>query len=211
MVMPVREDDDLRLGDDLDELEARERPSPARGRLPDPDYVDESPRNQNFASNRKFRAHKTLKMDVPTQISRDELLRLDREYVQNMARLDIQKAYARNLAQARKNAMSWISDRGIGSVGITVEHNGLPQHPLKSFAGEALLIALSNEHHLSTLGRKRRKRSLEQDSNREQNSRNVRPRAADEEPEVGLTRPHKLGGQQEVSLAVTNYILFVAF
>lgn len=182
--------------DDLDDLEPRRR-TPTWGRLPDPDYVDESPNNQNAAPNRKLGARKLLQMDVPTQIGREELLQWDREYLKNMSRSDLQKAYVRDLAQARKNAVAWISDRGIGSVGMGVGISGM-SHPLQLFCGEALLIALSNEPLVPKSGRKRRSR----DEKEEKNERNVRPKITNDVPKVDLG----LEGYQEVSMQEPLFI-----
>jgi DNA-binding transcriptional regulator YdaS (Cro superfamily) len=199
MVTPIGNNGDPQLHNGLD---ARERPSPTWGRLPDPDYVDKSPQNQNAASTRKIRAQKALGVDALTQIRREELRQWDQEYLQKMSRLGIQKAYARGLAQARKNAMSWISGRGIGAVGMGVGLDGV-SHPLESFCGEALLIALSNEQPATKQGRKRSSSGAS-----DEEGRNVRPRITDGELEVGLAHPDGLGGQQEVSDATVSCYLF---
>lgn len=189
--------DDMDL--DLD-LDSHERPSPTWGRLPDPDYVDEASHNRNATANRKLKAHKTLYLDALTQIGRDELIRWDREYLQNMSRLEIQKAYARSVAQARKNATCWVSDRGIGSVGMGIGLGGAP-HPLKSFCGEALLVALSIEQPIAHKGRKRSSDHLEHEE--EPDDRNVRPRITDGEVGTGLTR--RLDGQQVREVATDPF------
>ena len=201
MVTPVGNNFHDNLQRDID-LDARERASPTWGRLPDPDYVDKSPQDRKTGSNRKIRPPRALEMDALTQIGREELLQWDLEYLQNMSRFDIQKANARSLAQARKNATSWISGRGIGSVGTGVGVDGVP-HPLSSFCGEALLIALSNEQPLAEQGRKRSSSSVSHEE-----GRNVRSKITDgAELEVGLAHPDGLGGQQEVSDAFVSCFL----
>ncbi|OKL62519.1 hypothetical protein UA08_02925 [Talaromyces atroroseus] len=190
MVTPVGNNlrDGLQQDDNLD---AREGSSPTWGRLPDPEYVDKSPQDRNAGSNRKIRARKALEMDALTQIARGELLLWDKEYLQNMSRLDIQKAYARSLAQARKNATSWISGRGIGSVGIGLGVDCV-SHPLKSFCGEALIIALSDEQPMTKQGRKRSSSDVSHEE-----GRNVRPKVSHGELEVSVAHPGGPGGQQE--------------
>jgi hypothetical protein len=169
----------------------RKRASPTWGRLPDPDYVDEI-MDENVVSNRKHRSPKTMKLDVLTQISRDELLQWDRDYLENMSRLDVHKANVKGQAQARRNALSWIAGRGIGSVGVGISNYGFA-HPLDSFCGDSLLVALSDEPPVSEQSRKR---SPSHEGDDEGHGRNVRRRVSDDGIEIGLTRPYEIAMQE---------------
>jgi hypothetical protein len=170
------------------------RSSPTWGRLPDPDYVDEE-MEENIVSNRKHRTPKTMKLDVLTQISRDELLQWDRDYLENMSRLDGQKANAKSQIQARKNAAAWIVGRGIGAVGSIGNHGFT--YPLESFCGDSLLVSLSDE---PPVNEQTRKRSSSHEEDDEGHARNVRRRVSNDGVEIGLTRPYDLA-MQEVGIA----------
>lgn len=179
--------------DDVHQNDAQERqePSPTWGRLPDPDYVDET-MEENVVSNRKHRSPKTIKLDALTQISRDELLQWDRDYLDKMSRLEAQKANMKSQAQARKNAASWVAGHGIGSVGMSIGNHGFT-HPLESFCGDSLLAALSNE---PPPNEQPRKRSSSHEEDDEGHGRNVRRRVSDDGVEVGLTRSYELAMQE---------------
>ncbi|EED15426.1 Rad21/Rec8 N terminal domain protein [Talaromyces stipitatus ATCC 10500] len=180
------------------DAEERGRPSPTWGRLPDPDYVDRS-RNQNASSSRKRRAQNMLQNDVLTQISRDELLQWDQEYLQHMSRLDAQRANAKGLARARKNAAAWITGRGIGSVGLGIGVNGLT-HPLESFCGDSLLAALSSEPPTNDARKRSSREAVSEDE--EGHDRSVRRRISDAGVEVGLSHPDQLAMQEDVELGL---------
>lgn len=180
--------------DDVQQSDAQERKrsSPTWGRLPDPDYVFDETMEENVVSNRKHRSPRTMKLDVLTQISRDELLQWDRDYLENMSRLDAQKANAKGQAQARKNAASWIAGRGIGSVGVGMGNHGFA-YPLESFCGDSILAALSEEPPVSEQARKRSSSHEEDDGGL---GRNVRRRVSDDGVEIGLTRAYELAMQE---------------
>ena len=167
----------------------RKRPSPSWGRLPDPDYVDEA-LDEKIVPNRKHRSPKSLKLDSVTQISRDELLQWDRDYLEHMTRLDIQKAGAKCQAQAKKNAISWVTGRGIGSVGTSMGNRGF-DHPLKSFCGDSLLAALSDEPPVNEQTRKRSSSYEEGDDH----TRNVRQKFSNEGLESSAY-PYELARQE---------------
>lgn len=198
--------------DDVQESDAQERkrPSPTWGRLPDPDYVDEN-MDQNAVSSRKHRSPKTIKIDPLTQISRDELLRWDHEYLENMSRLEVQKANVKSQAQARKNAASWITGRGIGSIGMGLGDHGLG-HPLETFCGDSLLVALSDEPLVIDRSRKRGSSEVLHEEDEEGHDRNVRRRVSDDGVEVGLARSHELAMQEVsckcflISMALTLFL-----
>ncbi|GAM37642.1 Arg5,6 homolog [Talaromyces pinophilus] len=172
------------------------RSSPTWGRLPDPDYVDEE-MEENIVSNRKHRTPKTMKLDVLTQISRDELLQWDRDYLENMSRLDGQKANAKSQIQARKNAAAWIVGRGIGAVGSIGNHGFT--YPLESFCGDSLLVSLSDE---PPVNEQTRKRSSSHEEDDEGHARNVRRRVSNDGVEIGLTRPYDLAMQEDVEIGL---------
>ena len=183
--------------DEVRQSDAQERKqsSPTWGRLPDPDYVDEI-MEENVVSNRKHRSPRTMKLDLLTQISRDELLQWDHDYLESMSRLDGQKANAKSQAQARKNAVAWIVGRGIGAVGMSIGNHGFA-HPLESFCGDSLLVALSDD---PPVNEQTRKRSSSHEEDDESHGRNVRRRVSDDGVEIGLTRPYELA-MQEVGIA----------
>lgn len=179
------------LNDVQSDAQDHQQPSPTWGRLPDPDYVDETIED-NLVSNRKHRSPKTMKLDLVTQISRDELLQWDRDYLDIMSRLGVQRANAKGQAQARKNAASWVAGHGIGSVGMSFGNHGFV-HPLESFCGDSLLAALSDEPQVNE---KPRKRSSSPEEDDEGHGRNVRRRVSDDGVQVGLTHLYELGMQE---------------
>lgn len=179
--------------DDIQQTDAQEhkRPSPNWGRLPDPDYVDEA-EEENVVSNRKHRSPKKMKLDSLTQISRNELLQWDRNYLEKMSRFDAQKANLKAQAQAKTNAVSWIAGRGIGSVGMSIGSHGFA-HPLEQFYGNSLLVALSDEPPVNDATHKRKSRLDEDD---EGYGRNVRRRVSDDGFEISPTRPYVVTMQE---------------
>lgn len=125
-------------------------------------------------------------MDVHTQISNAELARWNEEYLSNMSNASTQKKHHRDTTQAKKNALSWVIGRGIGSVGLSL---GLfrADHPLQSFCSEQLLEALAGEYGHGSPDRKRR---FDDDGGHEDGERRVRARS---EPELELARGDEPG------------------
>lgn len=174
---------DITDGLQSNEQEEHEKQSPTWGRLPDPDYVEEST-DHNTRLHRKQRSQKLVQKDVLTQISRDELLVWDQQYLQMMSRLDFRKSSAKSSVQARKNAVSWIFGHGIGGIGTVTSFDGA-SHPLESFCGDALLTALSDSLP-PTLTRKR-SASGNVSGDEELLRRNLRRRLSEDGLEMGMT------------------------
>lgn len=184
--MVLQEDDLIHV----DELDPHDSPPPTSGRLPDPDYIEGNARSKNAAHSRKQRGLRKIQLDVNTQISQAELVQWEQEYLQNMSVAEKQKSYARLVAQARKNATLWVSGCGIGSVGLGVGGSGV-SHPLQSFCGEQLLVALSDGDGDSESEQGRKRGSSEIDQDEIDGSRRVRRRTS--EVEMGLARENEAG------------------
>ncbi|KAH8705629.1 hypothetical protein BGW36DRAFT_457046 [Talaromyces proteolyticus] len=165
------------------ELEARDSPPPTSGRLPDPDYINNQETGENASHGRKHKAPKKVQVDINTEVCKAVLVQWEQEYLRNMSLADKLRAHSKQLIQAKRNATFWVSDCGIGSVGLGLGVSRMP-HPLQPFCGEQLLAALS-----SNTG----KRSSDEAGNDELDvTRRVRQRA-DDEVEKGLSRPNGMG------------------
>jgi meiotic recombination protein REC8, fungi type len=148
-------------GDELDILPPGE-PFPKRGRLPDPDYrVD----NHEAALRPKRRANKALERDEQQELLNADLAKWNNEYSHNMLVARKQKRQHRLPMQAKKNAILWVFNQGIGSVGLGVGSSRLT-HPLHCFSGEQLLDTLCTREARSA-GRKRSHNVHERESSEE--------------------------------------------
>lgn len=169
-----------------------ERPSPRSCRLSDPEYVEaveETSETRNVGMSRKKRACKKVESDEHPQISRDQLVRLEDEYLQNMSLASKQKMHNKDLTQAKKNAHFWVVGGGIGSVGMGLGVSRT-SHPLQEFCGDHLLDALCGQNISDDTGRKRGL-SFDDDDVSSDEGRRVRPRV-DEEIETDLPRGDEL-------------------
>lgn len=178
-------DDSIQVGEDANDS-AHNRTSPTWGRLPDPEYVEET---HNAPVGRKRRGARMVAMDEQSQIGRVELAQWQSEYLRNMSLASKQRNRNKCLAQAKKNASSWVMDHGIGSVGRGL---GLSRasHPLRSFCGEELLAALGAERSDFQHGRKR---SFDDyDYNASEDGRRVRARENEGEVELDFGRGAEL-------------------
>jgi meiotic recombination protein REC8, fungi type len=150
-------------------------PFPNRGRLPDPDYREEfgaTSETYEAAMRPKIRANKFIERDEPQELLNADLVKWNNEYLHNMFVARKQKQQNKLSVQAKKNAILWVLDQGINSVGLGV---GISQetHPLHCFSGKQLFETLCGRQVRST-GRKRSYSLLEGESGDE--GRRVRTR-----------------------------------
>lgn len=167
------------------ELDPRDSPPPTYGHLPDPYYVEGNARSENASYGRKQRSSRKIQLDVSTQIPGAELARWDEEYLHNMSLAEKQKSYSRAVAQAKKNAIQWVSGWGIGSIGLGPV-GLIVSHPLQSFCGKQLLATLSDGYGDSESEQGRKRQCSEVDQDDADSLRRVRRRTS-EEVEMGLT------------------------
>lgn len=144
---------------------------------------ESSPDLAEASHRRKRSAMKELQMDVTMEVRNAQLTQWNNEYVENMTEVSKHKERSRLQAQARKNALFWVSGIGIGGIGLGLGSSHL-QTPLGQFGGELLLEAVTGVR--SDMAGKKRDR--EGDGNEDDQSvsegRRVRSRQ-DDDDQVG--------------------------
>ncbi len=145
----------------------------ARGEESSPDLAEASHR-------RKRSAMKELQMDVTMELRNSELTQWNNEYVGNMTEVSKHKERSRLQAQARKNALFWVSGIGIGGIGIGLGSSHL-ETPLGQFGGEMLLEAVTGVRS-DAAGKKRdREGDGDEDDQSVSEGRRVRSRQDDDD------------------------------
>lgn len=169
---------------------------PKRGRLPDPDYIEETaqiPQRKRLA--------RILVIDERNQLRNADLAQSNYEYLDNMAAASRQKEQYKMMVQARKNASFWVFGQGIGYVGVGLGVSRI-EHPLSCFSGKELFHVIQGES--SSEGRKRSHGSPE---GSESDRKNKRVRRREDEEEIGRGEDFDFGdrGAYEVR-AVTIFL-----
>ncbi|KAL1863645.1 hypothetical protein Plec18167_000741 [Paecilomyces lecythidis] len=157
---------------------------PKRGRLPDPDYIEETAQMPP-----RKKVARILVVDEHNQLRNADLAQSNYEYLENMAAASRQKEQYKTLVQAKKNAAFWVFGRGIASVGVGLGISHV-EHPLSAFSGEKLLGTIQAE-----IPSGRGKRSHVSDSESDNGSRRVRRRGDD--GEIGRAHGFELGDRAE--------------
>ncbi|KAI9839715.1 MAG: hypothetical protein M1837_002062 [Sclerophora amabilis] len=127
---------------------------------------------------RKRKAPKVLEMDLVTELRNVDLAAWNDDYVESMTSLSRKKQVHKAPGLAKKNAIFWVLNSGIGGVGAGIGQSKLPG-PLKMFFGPRLLESFSLDAR-GTAERKR-ERSEEGESETESEGRRVRARGDDGE------------------------------
>lgn len=131
------------------------------------------------APQRSQARQKIMQVDNPAELSNRHLSDWNMNYLSNMTAAKASLSTRISQLQARKNAMYWVLDQGIGGVDTNFG-NDVEPHPLAIFSGHALLDALTGD--CESVNSRKRSRTLSLEGDDEQ-QRNVRART--EEQEVG--------------------------
>ncbi|KAJ9295114.1 hypothetical protein DTO271G3_6284 [Paecilomyces variotii] len=158
---------------------------PKRGRLADPDYIEET------AQMPPKKVARILVVDERNQLRNADLAQSNYGYLENMAAASKQKEQYKNLVQAKKNAAFWVFGQGIASVGVGLGISRV-EHPLSCFSGEQLFDIIQGE---GFSGRGKRSRGSTEDSESDSDSRRVRRRR--DEGELGRGDGFQLGEAAE--------------
>ncbi|KAI5291189.1 hypothetical protein KEM54_005973 [Ascosphaera aggregata] len=102
-----------------------------------------SAKEQQKRSPRK-RTFRCLETDLRPELRNSHLLEWNEEYLRNMARAKRMKILHKQLGDARRNAATWVLERGLGDVGSKIGEFGY-DHILEMYAGGRLLDKLSKE------------------------------------------------------------------
>ncbi|KAI9787869.1 MAG: hypothetical protein M1835_002624 [Candelina submexicana] len=131
---------------------------------------------------RKRQAPKGIQTDLIMELRNAELTQWNNEYVENMTEITEKKTRSKLQAQAKKNALFWISGIGIGGIGSGLGSSYL-HTPLKQFVGEVLLGAITGV--ATNLAGKKRDRGNERGGDADEKSvsegRRVRSRQDDDD------------------------------
>ncbi|KAI9752443.1 MAG: phosphomevalonate kinase [Chaenotheca gracillima] len=93
---------------------------------------------------RKRKALKLLEVDADTELRKQDLAAWEENYIRSMKHLAQKRQTHKAPNLAKKNAMFWVLDSGIGGVGIGIGQSRLPG-PLKMFWGPSLIASLRLE------------------------------------------------------------------
>ncbi|KAI9716762.1 MAG: hypothetical protein M1812_005102 [Candelaria pacifica] len=136
-------------------------------------------------SRRKRPAPRKLQMDTTMELRSAELTQWNNEYVENMIEISKQKQRSKLQAQAKKNALFWISGRGIGGIALGLGSSHL-KTPLGHFGDELLLEAITSVRSELTGKKRDREGDGDEDPDEERLSENRRVRSRqDDGDQVG--------------------------
>jgi hypothetical protein len=130
-----------------------------------------------------------VKLDVRAELSNRQLAEWSTNYLANMTASQEERTARRSLAQAKRNAVFWMLDQGIGGVQVNFGEDLMP-HPFAVFSGQNLLDSLTGRGTI--LGTKRSlspgsRESQEEDVN--EDGRRVRYRSEERQTGRGENMP----------------------
>ena len=141
---------------------------------------------------RKKAKPRIIAADQALELRNNDLIRWQREYLDQMAADNLAKSHRKELAQAKKNAFSYVYGSGINGVGDGVASSKL-ESPLTMFSGAALLARLTGRPEPSsepTVKKGSKKRSSNADEDEEESSKRARHSSLPvREDEIGRAAP----------------------
>jgi meiotic recombination protein REC8 len=137
---------------------------------------------------KKAKALKTLAADQTLELRNNDLIRWQREYLNQMIAENLVKSHRKELAEAKKNAFSFVYGSGINGVGNGVGSSKL-ESPLAMFSGEALFTRITGKPAPTSTSRVRKgsKRTLNADNDEHDSPK--RARQSTPEGEIGRAAP----------------------
>jgi meiotic recombination protein REC8 len=139
--------------------------------------IEKSPSLEVAPLRRKVRVAKIIPLDTRMELSNNDLIRWNTNYLSNMADKNRESYAKKALIQAKKNAHEWTLGGGIAAVAARAKTSKVTTH-LDIFAG-ATLYEMITGFQLSPTGKKRSRESEAEDA--VDSERRGRPRFEDED------------------------------